>query len=74
MSLQKFYLSLFVFGISACSDRNGSGSPEDQESFDKTEALILEGFQRRCKGCAGIASSGCCKIFRGKNIVKEQKV
>ena len=42
MSPAKFlFILICFFGMSACSDQNSSGSPEDQESFDKTKALIL---------------------------------
>ena len=40
------FIPICTLGMSACSDRNGSGSPEDRETFEKTKALILEGFAK----------------------------
>ena len=59
-----------LLGIAACSDRNGSGSPEDQESFEKTKALILEGFAKGdVKGVLALHHPDVVKYFGGKNIV-----
>jgi len=59
-----------LLGISACSDRNGSGSPEDQESFEKTKALILEGFAKGdVKAVLALHHPDVVKYFGGKNIV-----
>ena len=56
--------------MSACSDRNGSGSPEDRESFDKTKALILEGFAKGdVKAVLALHHPDVVKYFGGKNIV-----
>ena len=65
---------LFVFicflGMSACADRNGSGSPEDQETFEKTKALILEGFAKGdVNAVLAMHHPDVVKYFGGKNIV-----
>ena len=67
----KILFVLFCFlGMSACSDRNGSGSPEDRETFDKTKALILEGFTKGdVKAVLALHHPNVVKYFGGKNIV-----
>ncbi len=65
-----FLILICFFGMTACSDRNGSGSPEDRESFDKTKALILEGFAKGdVKAVLALHHPDVVKYFGGKNIV-----
>jgi ketosteroid isomerase-like protein len=72
MSPAKILFILVCFlGMSACSDRSGSGSPEDRESFDKTKALILEGFTKGdVKAVLALHHPDVVKYFGGKNVVK----
>lgn len=71
MSAAKILLVLIcILGMSACSDRNGSGSPEDRETFDKTKTLILEGFTKGdVKAVMALHHPNVVKYFGGKNIV-----
>ncbi len=65
-----FLILICILGMSACSDRNGSGSPEDKESFEKTKALILEGFAKGdVKAVLALHHPDVVKYFGGKNIV-----
>lgn len=60
-----------ILGMAACSDRNGSGSPEDQETFNKTKAMILDGFSKGdVKAVLAMHHPDIVKYFGGKNIVK----
>ena len=64
------FILICFLGISACSDRNGSGSPEDRETFDKTKALILEGFAKGdVDAVLMMHHPDVVKYFGGKNIV-----
>src|SRR5258707_9688926 len=64
------FILICFLGISACSDRNGSGSPEDRETFDKTKALILEGFAKGdVDAVLEMHHPDVVKYFGGKNIV-----
>jgi ketosteroid isomerase-like protein len=71
MNLIKFlFITICFLGMSACSDRNGSGSPEDRESFGKTKALILEGFSKGdVKAVLAMHHPDVVKYFGGKNII-----
>ena len=71
MNPAKFlFILICTLGMSACSDRNGSGSPEDRETFEKTKALILEGFAKGdVKAVLAMHHPGVVKYFGGKNIV-----
>ncbi|HLA57348.1 MAG TPA: nuclear transport factor 2 family protein [Puia sp.] len=71
MSPAKILFAFICFlGMSACSDRNGSGSPEDRESFEKTKALILEGFAKGdVDAVLALHHPDVVKYFGGKNIV-----
>jgi ketosteroid isomerase-like protein len=69
-SAKNLFILICFLGMSACSDRNGSGSPEDRESFDKTKALILEGFAKGdVKAVLALHHPDVVKYFGGKNIV-----
>src|ERR1700754_1214078 len=65
-----FIVIICCFGMSACSDRSVSGSPEERESFDKTKELILEGFSKGdVKAVLALHHPDVVKYFGGKNIV-----
>jgi ketosteroid isomerase-like protein len=67
--LKILFIAICLLGLSAC-DRNGSGSPEDQESFDKTKALIQEGFAKGdVDAVLALHHPDVVKYFGGKNIV-----
>jgi ketosteroid isomerase-like protein len=70
MSSVKILFVLFCFlGMSAC-DHNGSGSPEDRETFNKTKELIQEGFSKGdVKAVLALHHPDVVKYFGGKNIV-----
>jgi ketosteroid isomerase-like protein len=67
----KIFLILICFlGMSACADRDGSGSPEDRESFEKTRALVQEGFAKGdVDAVLALHHPDVVKYFGGKNIV-----
>jgi len=68
--VKNLMIVICLLGISACSDRSGSGSPEDRETFDKTKALILEGFAKGdVKAVLALHHPDIVKYFGGKNIV-----
>ncbi len=68
---KNLFIIICLLGMSACSDRNGSGSPEDRETFEKTKALILEGFAKGdVKAVLAMHHPDVVKYFGGKNIVK----
>src|SRR3954466_2680802 len=70
MNLAKILVVTCFLGMSACSDRDGAGSPEDQESFDKTKALIQEGFSKGdVKAVLALHHPEIVKYFGGKNVV-----
>jgi len=64
------FIIICFLGMSACSDRNGAGSPEDRETFNKTKELIQEGFAKGdVKAVLALHHPNVVKYFGGKNIV-----
>jgi ketosteroid isomerase-like protein len=68
--VKKLFVLICILGMSGCTDRDGSGSPEDRETFEKTKELILEGFSKGdVKAVLALHHPDVVKYFGGKNVV-----
>jgi ketosteroid isomerase-like protein len=69
-SIRMLLTVIFFLAVTACSDRDGKGSPEDRETFNKTKELIQEGFSKGdVKAVLALHHPDVVKYFGGKNIV-----